>query len=253
MSRNPVIQFQNVSLSMAAQQIHKEISFQICSGETVTILGPSGTGKTLILKMIIGLIRPTSGSVTVLDSDVHALSDEKLRLMRMNVGMLFQGAALFDSLTVFENVAYALREFGQQCSNPITETRIEETVQEKLEIVGLPGIGQKFPSQLSGGQRKRVGLARALASAPKIMLYDEPTTGLDPTTARRIDELMVTLRQQYRLTSIAVTHDIASARRISNRWILVDGGNILADGPVEDLIARNSEVQRFIEGRWRDQ
>lgn len=248
--KSPIIEFSDVALRFGQTEVHRDISFKVCSGETLTVLGPSGTGKTMILKMIIGLIRPTSGSVRVFDRNVCEMNEDELRAVRAQAGMLFQGAALFDSLSVYDNVAYGLREAGRAQGTPLAEDRIREIVEDKLRMVGLPGIGAKLPSQLSGGQRKRVGLARALASSPRILLLDEPTTGLDPTSIRMIDELIVSLSESLRLTCIAVTHDIESARRISQRWILVAGGRVVADGPAGELGERNEDVGRFVRGQW---
>lgn len=208
-------------------------------------MGPSGTGKTIILKLIMGLLRPTNGEIFIMGRPISALSEEELGQVRQDIGMLFQGAALFDSLSVFENIAFGLRERGET-----SESKIKNVVHERLEVVGLPNIADKYPPQLSGGQKKRVGLARALASDPKIMLFDEPTTGLDPTATRLIDDLIIKLRDTMQLASIAVTHDIASARRISDRWVLINNGGIAAQGKVDELSSSNEDVIRFTEGRW---
>lgn len=161
--------------------------------------------------------------------------------------MLFQGAALFDSLSVADNISYSLREERSH-----SEREIKDRIEELLSLIGLPGIGHKFPPQLSGGQKKRVGLARALASKPKIMLFDEPTTGLDPTATRLINSLIVRIREEYGITSLVVTHDIASAQAISDRWILLKDKGIGADGPVDALVGSHQDIQRFIQGRWFD-
>ena len=230
----PIIEFKHVGMRFGSLSVHRNLNFQIFRGETVTLLGPSGVGKTLILKMIAGLLRPTAGQVIVMGRDLDDLDEEQLRGVRAHIGMVFQGAALFDSLSVFENIAYPLRERGEK-----SEARIRSIVQERLEVIGLPGIENKFPAELSGGQKKRVGLARALASAPEIVLYDEPTTGLDPTAIRLIDEL------------IAVTHDIESAKRISKRWLLINSGEVAADGQAKQIAAGNQDVIDFISGNWR--
>lgn len=243
----PIIELKNVGVKFGSFTVHKDISFTVQPGEVVTLLGPSGTGKTVILKLIIGLLAASQGEVRVLNSPLHELDEEALRQIRTNIGMLFQGAALFDSITVFENIAYSLREFGEK-----SEQKISSIVNEKLEIIGLPDIGHKFPPQLSGGQKKRVGLARALASSPKIMLFDEPTTGLDPTAIRLIDELIIKLKKDFGITSVTVTHDIESAKRISDRWILLNNGSIVANGPVNELVSKNENVEAFITGQWKE-
>lgn len=241
------IELNKVATSFGAHTVHSDLSFRLKEGEVTTLLGPSGAGKTIILKLIMGLLRAQSGSVSVLGNNLSRLDESELRSLRTNVGMLFQGAALFDSLTVFENIAYGLRERGE------TDYRtIERIVNEKLLMVGLPGINQKFPAQLSGGQKKRVGLARAIASEPKIMLYDEPTTGLDPTSTRKIDELIVQFAKESKITSLIVTHDIQSASRISDRWMLLSKGKIQADGDAATLSRENKLVSDFITGSWKD-
>jgi phospholipid/cholesterol/gamma-HCH transport system ATP-binding protein len=170
-----------------------------------------------------------------------------MREMRKEVGMLFQGAALFDSLTVFENIAFPLREYGEK-----DESVIAAVVEEKLGLVGLSGFAQRFPIQLSGGQRKRVGLARALASSPRVVLFDEPTTGLDPTSRNRIDDLIIQLRDDLGITSIVVTHDMESARRISDRIILLSQGKVIVDAPAPAVWEDAEPVRRFARGEWSE-
>lgn len=248
MSESALIELKSVGVRFGPTVVHRNINLKIKQGETVTILGPSGTGKTILLKLIIGLLMPSDGEVWVRGNDLTKLSESKLREVRRHVGMLFQGAALFDSLSIYENIAYGLRELDQK-----SEAEIATCVAEKLEMVGLPGIEHKFPGQLSGGQRKRIGLARALATNPQIMLFDEPTTGLDPTAKRLIDEVIIRMNQAYGMTSIAVTHDIESAERISNRWILLHDGEVIADGSAAQLLKENREAIDFIHGNWRDE
>ena len=243
----PLIEFKNVELAFGKTVVHKSISFKIQAGESVTILGPSGSGKTQILKMIIGLTRPTKGEILIEGREIIDLDEEELVEIRREVGMLFQGAALFDSLSVKENIAYSLREQAQK-----SEEEIEQIVAERLRVVGLSGIEHKTPPQLSGGQKKRVGLARALASSPRVMLFDEPTTGLDPTSTRMIDDLIRKLQHELGITCISVTHDIESAKKISDRWLLINNGIIAADGAVTELSQKNDLVLSFISGRWKD-
>jgi phospholipid/cholesterol/gamma-HCH transport system ATP-binding protein len=246
MSQEAIIEFNNVGLSFGRHEVHKSLNFKIFPGESITILGPSGTGKTLILKMILGLISPTRGEVRVFGRSLNELTEAELGEIRSRIGMLFQGAALFDSMNVYENIAYSLRE-----RNTLSEDEISKVVSEKLEIIGLPGIQDKTPSQLSGGQKKRVALARALASAPAVVLFDEPTTGLDPTSTRMIDDLIIKLNQEFRISCIAVTHDIASAMRFSKRWIFISEGHIQADGPIAELMQSSLEVNQFVSGSWK--
>jgi len=244
-STSPMVELRRVSRRFGGQVVHRDISFKLDAGETVTLLGPSGTGKTLILKMIMGLLRPTSGEVWVMGKRIDHLAEPELRLVRRDVGMLFQGAALFDSLDVFENIAYPLRERGE-----MDQAIIENLVAEQLGRVGLPHIARKFPNQLSGGQKKRVALARALATRPKIMLFDEPTTGLDPTASRLIDGLIIELDRDLGLSSLIVTHDIQSAQRTSQRWVLINDGLVVADGPPDSVSLHNTLVSDFISGNW---
>ena len=242
-----LIKFENVTLLFGKHAVHRDLNFEVCSGEGIVFLGPSGIGKTMILKLMIGLIKPSSGKVWINGEEIGSASESVKQKIRGEVGMLFQGAALFDSLTVFENIAFSLRERGEK-----DEEKIASIVENRLEIIGLPEISLKYPPQLSGGQKKRVGLARALASSPKIMLFDEPTTGLDPTATRMIDELIIRLRHEMGMTCISVTHDIASAKRIADRWILINSNGIVADGPVSEVLSSNQYIQNFVSGNWDD-
>lgn len=247
-SISPTVEFIDVHTAFGSHTVHRGLNFQLFPGEVTTLLGPSGAGKTIILKLIMGLTWAKQGTVRVMNQSMADITDEALRDLRVNLGMLFQGAALFDSFTVFENIAYGLRERGEK-----SEAKLTEIVQEKLAMVGLPGIEGKYPPQLSGGQKKRVGLARALASSPKIMLYDEPTTGLDPTSTRKIDELIVKFSKEDGITSLVVTHDIESARRISDRWMLLSKGVIAANGPAAKLAMDSELVSDFVSGNWKDE
>lgn len=244
----PTVQFDDVHIRFGSNHVHRGLNFSLFPGEVTTLLGPSGAGKTLILKLIIGLLFPSEGKVTVIGNDMDLLTEEQLREIRVNIGMLFQGAALFDSLNVFENIAYGLRERGEN-----DQEVLAHVVDEKLRMVGLPGIQNKTPSQLSGGQKKRVALARALATSPKIILYDEPTTGLDPTSTRMIDDLIITFAKTQGITSLVVTHDIQSAARISDRWMLLSHGKIAADGSAKTLAKENQLVSDFVSGAWKEE
>lgn len=241
-----ILKLQNVALSFGKNVVHRDISFAIRRSEVVTLLGPSGSGKTVILKMISGLLSPTAGEIVVMDKNISQLEEDDLQDIRAHIGMLFQGAALFDSLTVFDNIAYGLRERKRP------EDEIKKIVSEELALVGLPGIENKYPSALSGGQRKRVGLARALATKPSLMLYDEPTTGLDPTATKMIGDMVLQLKEELGITSLIVTHDIQTAARVSDRLILINKGEVVADGPTEELISENQTVIEFIQGTWQD-
>jgi phospholipid/cholesterol/gamma-HCH transport system ATP-binding protein len=194
---------------------------------------------------MIGLLFPTAGTVTVGTHNLATLNEEKLREIRISIGMLFQGAALFDSLSVYENIAFPLKEYGR-----VPDAEITSIVEEKLSLVDLPETIYKFPPSLSGGQKKRVGLARAMATNPKVLLFDEPTTGLDPTSRDKIDRLIMQLRDKYGITSVVVTHDMESARRISDRLILVHNGIVIAEGQAVSLWGKNHAVDYFATGRW---
>ncbi len=244
---SPTVEFIDVHTAFGAHTVHRGLNFQLFPGEVTTLLGPSGAGKTIILKLIMGLTVAKHGTVRVMGREMANITDEALRDLRVNLGMLFQGAALFDSYTVFENIAYGLRERGEK-----DEAKLSRIVEEKLAMVGLPGIQRKYPPQLSGGQKKRVGLARALASSPRVMLYDEPTTGLDPTSTRNIDDLIVKFAKEDGITSLVVTHDIQSARRVSDRWMLLSKGVIAADGQAAKLAVENKLVSDFVSGNWKD-
>lgn len=243
----PLLAFEQVGVSFGKTVIHRDITFSVNSQEVVTLLGPSGTGKTVLLKLLIGLLSPTTGVVSIEGKDLSKLDRDAMRLMRREVGMLFQGAALFDSLSVYENIAFPLREYGQR-----DESLIQQIVEEKLALVGLSGFAERFPAQLSGGQRKRVGLARALASAPRVVLFDEPTTGLDPSSRNRIDDLIIRLRDELGITSIVVTHDMESARRISDRVVLIAQGSVIVDAPALHAWEHSEPVRRFARGEWAD-
>ncbi len=249
MSLNSLIpvSFENIAMQFGKNVVHRDINLAVNPGEIITIMGPSGTGKTLLLKMIIGLLRPTSGNVFVFGKSVRDSEQADLDSIRAQIGMLFQGAALFDSLSVYENIAYSLRERFH-----LGETAIAEIVKEKLAMVNLSGIEEKVPAQLSGGQKKRIGLARALASSPRVMLFDEPTTGLDPTSVRLIDDLILSLKNDLNITSIVVTHDIESAKRVSDRWVLINNGRVVADGKPDYLLANNQQVINFATGNWNE-
>ena len=221
------------------------LDLSIARGETLTIIGRSGEGKSVLLKHIIGLIRPDSGSVHINGQDITGYETSEIFRIRRRFGMLFQGAALFDSLNVGENVGLGLREHRMR-----PEAEIRDIVAEKLALVGLTGIEKKKPSELSGGMKKRVGLARAIAMNPEYILYDEPTTGLDPITADSINDLIIRLQSELEITSIAVTHDMASAYKISDRIAMLHDGRIISSGSPEEIKNSDSEIiMQFITGR----
>ena len=220
------------------------VSFTVRSGETVAVLGRSGTGKSVLLKTIIALLDPDAGSVRVLGRDLHALDERGRLAARHDLGYVFQGAALFDSLSVLENVGFALYQAR------VPEPEIRARVHERLAMVGLEHAIDQYPSELSGGMQKRVGLALAIINLPKVVLYDEPTTGLDPVTTDVINQIILRLRAKLGVTSLVVTHDIRSAFTIADRIIMLDQGRIVAIGTPEEIQkSDNVWVQNFIIGR----
>lgn len=233
-----IIKLVEVYKSFEEKEVHKGVNLDIKRGENLTVLGGSGSGKSVLLKEINGLIKPDSGEVLIDGNNIVEYGESELTEIRKNIGMLFQGAALFDSLTVEENIAYSLVE-----NTDMSDEQIEEIVKTNLELVGLPGIEDKYPNDLSGGMKKRVGLARALAITPKIILYDEPTTGLDPPNISRINELIMCMKEEHDITGVIITHDIESAYTISDRVAFLHDGRIVFTGTVED--AKNTDVEVF--------
>lgn len=241
---NIIIEFKDVYKSFNGVLVHNGINLSILEGEIISLLGGSGSGKSVLLKELIGLMKPDKGDIILLDNNVTQMNEDALIALREHIGMLFQGAALFDSLTVFENIAYPLREHLK-----LTEKEIQERVAEKLHLVGLSGIEKKMPDELSGGMKKRVGLARAIATEPKIILYDEPTTGLDPMTAQRINDLIIELQKKLGMTTIVVTHDLHCVKTVSDRIAMLHEGKIVAVGTWEELVSSNIQVVKdFISG-----
>ncbi len=241
-----VIRIQGVHKGFTTHQVLAGIDFSLRFCETVSVLGGSGSGKSTLLKLIAGLIKPDRGRIFLFEQDIVPLSERQMLPLRRRMGVVFQGAALFDSLTVFENIAFPLR-FHTQSS----EGEIRDRVAEVLEQVGLPGIVDQYPAQLSGGMKKRVGIARALALQPEAVLFDEPTAGLDPKNARMICELIAELHRDICQTSVVVTHDLHCAFAISNQVALLHKGEIIEVASPEEF--RNSsrpEVQAFIEGAF---
>lgn len=243
----PLIEFRGVEKAFGPKQIYTNLSLQVRRGETLTILGASGTGKSVMLKMLIGLLDVDAGSILFDGSDVTKMEERELYQVRRRVAYLFQGAALFDSLTVGENVAYGLRE---QNWSTMSDTEIRRRVAQSLEMVGLPGIEEMRPSDLSGGMKKRVGLARTLALQPEVILYDEPTTGLDPINTARINHLIVGIKRALGLTSLVVTHDMGTAFTVSDRLAMIGRGRVLMEGTPDDFRrTQDPYVRDFIDGK----
>lgn len=235
---------QELRKSFGPKVVLDGITFSVDDGESLVIVGPSGTGKSVLLKHLIGLIQPDSGKVFVDNVDFWALSHGERNRLRQRFGMSFQEGALFDSISVFDNVAFPLRRSGR----PPREVR--ERVRECLDIVHLPDIEEKRPSELSGGMRRRVGFARAIAHEPEILLFDEPNTGLDPIMTDVIDEVILNMRGRMNATIVTITHHIASARKIGDRIALLYGGKILYEAAPEEFLRSNDPaVRQFVEGR----
>jgi phospholipid/cholesterol/gamma-HCH transport system ATP-binding protein len=239
------IRLENVYKRFGALEVFKGLNLTVRERECVVILGPSGTGKSVLLKHIVGLLRPDSGAVYFHDQRIDELDERQLEPIRKQFGFLFQGGALFDSMTVFENVAFPLREHEN-----LPEQEVRDRVAGKLAMVGLDGTQEKMPAELSGGMRKRVALARAIALNPEVVLYDEPTTGLDPIRSDVINELILKLNEQLHVTSVVVTHDMASAFKVADRLVMLSDGKMIAEGKADDFRnSTNEEVRRFVLGK----
>jgi phospholipid/cholesterol/gamma-HCH transport system ATP-binding protein len=280
----PLIRLDQVDIRFGEQNVLRGITLDIARGETLVVIGESGCGKTVLLKLIIGLLTPSAGRITFDGRVLVELNDRELTQQRRRFGFLFQGAALFDSLTIFENVAFGLREgarrdpgrrraevrehpgadaprlTGVNAGNrKFDEATIRDIVRQRLQEVGLPdGVEQQKPAELSGGMKKRVGLARALALEPEVMLYDEPTTGLDPIMSDAINDLILQTRRRHPVTSIVVTHDLTTVRKVADRVVMLyplarlqpDEKQVIFDGPPKDLDdSGGPRIRQFVEGR----
>lgn len=243
---NGILAVKNVTKRFGPHLVLDNVSLSIEKGKTTVVIGPSGCGKTVLIKHLIVLLRPTSGEVYFNGSRIDSLSEQDLNEVRTHFGFLFQGGALFDSLSVVENIIFPIRQH-----NRIKDWRhVEDIVKSKLAMVGLDGFQNYYPANLSGGQRKRVALARAIALNPEVLLYDEPTTGLDPIRSDVINELVLKLQRELGVTTVAVTHDMTSAYKIADRIIMLHNGKIVADGDADHI--RNHPhpvVQQFINGQ----
>ena len=239
-----MIEVRHLKKSFGSQRILDDVNIRIENGESAVIIGRSGGGKSVLLKHLVGLLQPDSGEVLVDGENIGPLNERQLLRVRRKFGFVFQGAALFDSMTVAENVAFGLRRHEN-----LTEGEIAKRVAASLEMVELPGTQNKKPAELSGGMRKRVGLARAIIYEPQIVLYDEPTTGLDPIVSDSIDRLIICVRDQLKVTSIVVTHDMRSARRVGNRVFMLHEKKIYASGPPEEFFtSQDPVVRQFVDG-----
>lgn len=251
--QEPLVLAENICVGFGRQKVLSDISLRIPPGQTLVILGESGCGKTVLMKTLVGLIKPTSGYVQFDGRDINRLSERELSRLRLRFGFVFQNAALFDSMTIGQNVAFPLRQHGN-----FTDQQIREMVLDRLSEVGLPdSVVYKKPAELSGGMRKRVGLARALIMNPELIVYDEPTTGLDPIMSDVINELIIRTRRRNPVTSVVVTHDMRTAMKVADRIIMLipfprvelDEGQIVFDGtPAQITACRDRRVQQFIHG-----
>jgi phospholipid/cholesterol/gamma-HCH transport system ATP-binding protein len=240
-----VIKLIDVHKSFGPKKVLEGFSLEVEEGETMVLIGYSGTGKSVAIKHIVGLLEPDSGTVFVDGQEVPRLTRDDLYALRSHIGYVFQFAALFDSLSIGDNVAMGLRKEGR-----LAESDIMKRVGEALELVDLPGVEAKYPAELSGGMRKRVGIARAIARQPKYILYDEPTTGLDPVTSAIIDQLMIRMREKLGVTSIVVTHDMRSAYTVGSRIAMLYEGRVQQVGTVDEIQHTHDPlVRQFIEGK----
>ena len=239
-----MIEVRDLDKSFGTHKILEGVSFSIDRGESVVIIGRSGGGKSVLLKHLVALLKPDAGQVLIEGENIVPLNERQLLRVRRKFGMLFQGAALFDSMSVADNIAFAFRR-----ERSVPEDEIARKVSHVLEMVDLPGIEEKNPSELSGGMRKRVGLARAIVYQPEIVLYDEPTTGLDPIASDSIDKLILRVRDRLNVTSVVVTHDMRSARRLGQRILMLHDKKIYAAGTPDEIFGSSDPVVRhFVEG-----
>src|SRR5947209_10392167 len=241
---NPLVEFKNVKKRFAHLVVLDGVSLKVERGESVVVIGASGSGKSVLLKHIVGLLRPDDGEVYFDGVRIDSLPERDLMPIRRRCGFLFQMGALFDSLTVGENIGFPLTEHTR-----MSDAEVRKVVASKLAMVGLPGSERKMPGELSGGQRKRVALARAIALDPEVILYDEPTTGLDPVRADVINQLIIKLQRELNVTSITVTHDMQSAFKIGTRIVMLNEGKLIVDGTPEEIQrSENHIVRQFIRG-----
>ncbi len=241
----PKIKIRDLYKAFGTNKVLQGVNLDVFKGENMVVIGGSGTGKSVLIKCVIGLLKPDSGSISIDGADISRLSEDEMVEVRKKFGMLFQGSALFDSMNVGGNVSFELRRLKL-----VPEGRIYDVVEEKLSLVGLRNIQHLMPSELSGGMKKRVGLARAIASEPEILLYDEPTTGLDPIMADVINDLLISMKETLDVTSISITHDMTSAYKIGDKIAMLYRGKIIEVGtPDEIKHSDNPVVRQFVEGR----
>lgn len=246
----PMIKVRQLKIAFGAKEVLNDVNFDVMPGETLAIIGPSGTGKSTVIKVLTGLLQPTAGSVIIDNQETNAFTEEEWDGLRKHMGVVFQYSALFDFLTVGENVAFGLRRHFQ-----LDEDEIQRRVGILLDLVGMPGTQSMLPSELSGGMKKRVGLARALAMQPQMVFYDEPTSGLDPVMTMTISRLIRKTQQKLGVSSVLVTHDMASAYYAADRIAMLYKGKIVQLGTVEEIKnSQNPVVKAFINGQeWQEE
>ncbi|MFC1767196.1 ABC transporter ATP-binding protein [Candidatus Margulisiibacteriota bacterium] len=239
-----MIEIKNLVKKFSGTLVLDKVNLNLKRGESLAIIGPSGCGKSTMLRLIIGLFPPTSGEIKIKGININGIDEEGMTKLRETIGMVFQSSALFDSLTVGENVAFGLLERIK-----LSESKLKKVVAEKLEMVGLEGTEELMPAELSGGMQKRVSLARALATNPEIILYDEPTTGLDPVTSTAIEDLIKSVHRRLKTSSIVVTHQLSTVYRVAQRIVMLDKGKIIESGtPEETQRTKDPAIRRFITG-----
>ncbi len=240
-----MIELKDIHKSFDDRHVLRGVNLMVEKGQSLVVIGGSGSGKSVLLKHIIGLLQPDKGTVYINKQDISELDEDRLNEYRKKFGMLFQSSALFDSMTVWENVGFGLKRHTS-----LSEREVKEIAVEKLRMVGLVGIENEMPAELSGGMRKRVGLARAIAMEPHILLYDEPTTGLDPITADAINDLIIKMREELDVTSVTITHNMKSAYKIADTIAMLYNGIIVVEGSPEEIQnTSDPAVRQFIEGR----
>jgi phospholipid/cholesterol/gamma-HCH transport system ATP-binding protein len=237
MNNEPVVRIKGLSKAFNEKQILREINLVIQKAENVVVLGKSGSGKSTLIKCMVGLMEPDEGEICIFGKDMADVDYEELNQLRTRIGFLFQGGALYDSMSVYENLAFPLRHHKKDLGKEKLDARIKEV----LENVGLPDAGNMMPAELSGGMNKRIGLARTLILKPEIMLYDEPTEGLDTATAKEISQLIIDLKRTYQISSLIITHDIRCAKMTADRIVMLKEGFIVAEGSYDDLVKNEDE------------
>lgn len=237
---NPVIEISNLKIAFGGNEVLKDASLTLYEGENLVVLGKSGTGKSVLIKCIIGLLHPDAGSIKVFGKETGAMKKQEFSQLRQKIGFLFQNGALYDSMTVKQNLEFPLVRLKKELS----KQEREEKISSVLESIGLPDVLNKMPSELSGGMRKRVSLARTIIVDPEIMLYDEPTTGLDPVTSDEISELINEVQNKYKTSSIIITHDLRCALKTGNRMMMLDEGTVLREGSIKDFESSDDPLIR---------